>query len=161
MIAREAASLRYRPMHPSDPVVLAPRIQGADLTECLMFGYTAQEALARGDLAGPAFTAYSPARAPGDWELGCCGVTEERVLWSLWREDLLLNEQLQVMRMMPKAIEILREAADLPHAVLFNWVHESNERAIRWLEATRLFTLSAPVVINGQRMIPFQTKELP
>lgn len=157
MIPRSHIHISTRPLRRDDVRELAPRIRGNDLMECEVFGVDATAALEFGlNHPGLAFAAHNfLTRNDGDEILGAFGVTEERVLWSLWRADLQFDESLAILRQHPKHIAGLQKAYP---GYLHNWVLEHNYRALRWLRASGLFEFGPTAMIGGKAFIPFQTK---
>lgn len=155
MMPKQPAKLRHLVMSDAHAFMLAPRVAGCDRLECELFGHTVESALLMGLNTGPALTAVNDDREAGDKVAGCFGVTDARVIWSLWRFDLTLAEQLSIMRLLPTYVRMLN--AERP-GVLYNWVMEENVRARRWLEASGLFEFGQRYNQEGRVMLQFQTK---
>lgn len=154
MIPRAGSGLYHQFATEAHALSLAHRISGVDLEECHAFGLSAFQALVMGMRNGPALTAFNAA----DESIGMFGVTQENVIWSLWASDLTASEQLQIMRLFPRYLHILRALAE-GEGPLFNWMLRSNIRARRWLEASGQFDFGNPVeLMDGRLWQPFQTK---
>jgi hypothetical protein len=155
MIPRHGSALYHRSATEAHALALAPRIEDVDLAECEAFGHSAFQAMVIGMQNGPALTAFNHRDEP----IGMFGVTRENVIWSLWAASLSVAEQLQIMRLFPRYLHILRAMAE-GEGPLFNWMLCSNLRAKRWLEASGQFDFGKPVELKGDGRLwqPFQTK---
>lgn len=112
---------------------LAGRIAEGDTIECLAMGNTPLQALAGGCMMGEGFAAI---RADSFTPVGAFGWTREQTIWSLWSE-LSLKESAQVLRNTGAWVQTL--VIRSPFTELHNYVSNTNERAVKWLERSGAF----------------------
>lgn len=143
------SGITVRPMRFSDVDALSAKLDPLFVEECRLHGLTPTAALLLGLRDGFSWTFCF-----NNQPRGCFGFsTHFRTVWSLWATLSPLEARVLLKECRPWITYMVRKQG----GGLFNVVHETNQRTIRWLKATGCFNFAEKV--DGEGWLRFDTKE--